>query len=539
MNTENAINIDEEELKKIIDDVEQVIKKEEQSHVISITDQADNSTSSSILDALKGNEDGDARLFIELNQGKYLYYHSIDKWFVWTGNYWEVDDMGKIYDGFGSVIQKYVEEAGRQAIAKIEAIKNQNDTEKNRAAKLEHDLLKRLHDIQTRGRKQNILKQVADGIKSISITGDVWDTDPYLLGCRNGVIELKTGKFRPGQPGDLIRTIAPIDWLGIDTPAPMWEKFISEIFEQNEAVIKFMQRVFGYSIAGLTLEHILIILQGEDGRNGKGTMLETLKHVLGELAWPIGVEMLLRDPRGKLSSAASPEYVALKGKRIIWASEIRQGLPLGLAKVKLLTGGDTIVCRPLNKDPLDFAPTHTVFLLSNPRPQILEADDEAFWDRVHLIPFNISFKAEPHGPNEKLRDINLPEKLRTEAPGILAWLVRGFLEWQRIGLQPPDVIKKATLEYRMDEDVVKSYFDECIKKEQGKDVKASNLHEDYMSWAIENDKTCLNITVFGKRVAKIVKKVRKTDGYYYKDIRFLTKEEKEEQEKLKHGEESL
>ena len=91
----------------------------------------------------------------------------------------------------------------------------------------------------------------------------------------------------------------------------------------------------------------------------------------------------------------------------------------------------------------------------------------------------------------------------------------------------------------MDEDVVKSYFDGCIKKEQGKDIKASDLHDDYMSWAIENGKTCLNNTVFGKRVAKIVKKVRKTEGYYYKDIRFLTKEEKEEQEKLKHGEESL
>ena len=531
MNIESDMNIDNEEIKKIIEDVERVKTKQEQTFAKLPIEQVDNL----ILDALKKNEDGDAWLFIELNHGKYIYDHSVDKWFVWAQDYWEVDSTGKIFDGFVPVIQKYADEASRQALIKIEAIRNQKDADRIKAEKLETDLLRRIHDLQTKRRKQNILFLASQGSNSLTMNGSEWDLDPYLLGCSNGVIELKTGKFRPGQPEDYIKTVAPTDWLGIDTPAPMWEKFLSEISEGQESLIKFIQRVFGYAIAGLTLEHILIILQGEDGRNGKGTLLETIKYVLGEIAWSIPIELLLRDPRGKLSSAASPEYAVLKGKRIVWASESQQGLPLGLAKVKLLTGADTISCRPLHKAPIDFTPIHTVFLLSNPRPKILEADDKAFWDRVHLIPFSVSFVAEPKEPNEKLRDLNLPEKLKTEASGILAWLVRGFLEWQKIGLQPPDAVKKATSAYRMHEDVVGRFLMECTKKGNGLNIQASTLYDAYTKWADENSLSCLTNTDFGTFASKKIEKKRKKGGMCYLNICFLTHEEneKQEQEKIK------
>lgn len=531
MKIEGDMNIENEEIRKIIEEVEQVKNKQEQTYAKTSIEQTENP----ILDALEKNEDGDKRLFIELNQGKYIYDHSAEKWFVWAQHYWEVDSTGKIYDGFTPVIQKYVEEAKHQALTKIEAIRNQNDSEKIKAEKLEINLSRRIHDLQTKRRKQNILFLASQGSNALTMSGAEWDLDPYLLGCSNGVIELKTGKFRPGQPEDYIKTVAPTDWLGIDTPAPMWEKFINEIFEGQEPLIKFVQRVFGYAIAGLTLEHILIILQGEDGRNGKGTMLETIKYVLGEVAWSIPIELLLRDPRGKLSSAASPEYAVLKGKRIVWASESQQGLPLGLAKVKLLTGADTISCRPLHKAPIDFTPTHTVFLLSNPCPKILEADDKAFWDRVHLIPFGVSFVAEPKESNEKLRDLNLPEKLKTEASGILAWLVRGFLEWQKIGLQPPDAVKRSTLEYRLHEDVVERFLRECTKVKNGSNIQASTLYDAYKTWADENNLPCMTKTAFGTFASKKLKKEPRKGGNYYLNICFLTHEEneKQEQEKMK------
>lgn len=374
-----------------------------------------------ILDALNSNEDGDARLFIALHRDTFCYDRSIDQWFKWKGHYWEEDKLGDAMAALDAVIEQYLDEAGRQAAARLAAAKNQKKDDEKKAEVLEKELTKRIHDLQTLYRKKNVLILSIQGSGSLGITGAEWDKDPWLLACKNGVIDLKTGEIRPGIPQEFIRTAIPTEWEGVDKRAPTWEKFIMEIFEGNELLVKYVQRLFGYSITGQTTDHIIPILWGQHGRNGKGTMLETLAYVLGSIAGPIQAEMLLSDGRVKSSAGPSPDIMSLRGRRLAWASETEEGRKLAVEKVKFFTGGDTLVGRPPHgKTMIEFTPTHKLFLLTNHRPEV-PATEYALWQRMHLIPLNLSYVDEPEKDFERKRDPNLPEKLKAEASGIFAW----------------------------------------------------------------------------------------------------------------------
>jgi putative DNA primase/helicase len=474
-------------------------------------------SSQDILDALRDNEDGDARLFIALNKNKILFDHSTDRWYRWSGHYWGPDEIGNFYPALEPVIQKYLDEALRQAQARQAAVVAQNTAAANQAKRLEDDLLKRVFNLQTVYRKKNVLFLSAQGDDSLGISGDEWDRDPLLLGCSNGVIELKTGLFRPGRPEDYIKTIAPTEWKGIDNQAPTWERFLSEIFDGNMELVEYVQRLFGYSITGLTVEHILPILWGE-GRNGKGTMLETLGFVLGNLAKPIQAEMLMRQGRLKSSAGPSPDIMSLRGRRLAWGSETDEGVPMDLAKVKYLTGGDTLVGRPPHgRDMIEFSPTHTLFLLTNHKPEI-PTTESGIWERVHLIPFTLKFVDEPREPNERQRDPFLPEKLKAEAPGILAWLVKGCLEWQRAGLNPPSIVKETTAEYRRDEDILSAFIQEVVIINVSSRVKAGEFYKAYEKWCLGNGHKPMGGKKFGERMGKIFKKRRDSKGNYYEGI---------------------
>ena len=146
-----------------------------------------------------------------------------------------------------------------------------------------------------------------------------------LLGCSNGVIDLTSGEHRPGRPTDYIKTFAPTPWLGLDAPAPLWAQFLAEIFAGDQELISYIQRLLGYGITGKTTEHILPIFYGPHGRNGKGTLLETVGRVLGEIAGPIEAEMLLLQTHPRQGGAPTSDIMALRGRRLVWASETGEG----------------------------------------------------------------------------------------------------------------------------------------------------------------------------------------------------------------------
>jgi putative DNA primase/helicase len=268
----------------------------------------------------------------------------------------------------------------------------------------------------------------------------------------------------------------------------MWEKFLSEVFSSNSDIIPFMQRLLGHALIGQVYEHIFPVFWGV-GRNGKGTMLEVIKAVLGEYAGAVPKESIMSHKIKNASGAARADIMDFQGKRLMWASETDEGKNLDVSKVKWLTGGDTLKGRaPYGKRMIEFAPSHTLFLITNHKPRI-GGDDQAIFDRLRLIPFIERFVDDPQGEHEHKADKFLKEKLLSEASGILAWRVRGCIEWQKDRkFNAPDVVKNLTDEYQHEEDTIFQFIDQCCVVETehvkpvGEETLASKVYEVFTNW---------------------------------------------------------
>lgn len=354
-------------------------------------------SSKEILGALYRGQDGDAWLMKHLFKGRFCFDHAAGRWYKWAEHYWKEDLIDEILASLDKVVEIYGQEADRQArirkdlakggavVVDLFAPKDGKKDPAKLAEERERALLKKITLLQRKAYKKDTLELAAAGRGSLGIAGEEWDRDPWLLGCFNGVIELKTGRFRPGKQEDYLLIVAPTRWEGIEQPAPTWERFLKNIFSEDVSHIAYIQRLFGYAITGLRKEHILPILWGK-GRNGKGTLLETLAYVLGPLAGPSQAEILLDQSRLRSSAAPSSDIIALRGRRLAWASETDEGRKLNAGRVKWLVGGDTLVGRaPFGRREITFSPTHTLFLLTNHKPKADPAD-YALWGKTPLDP---------------------------------------------------------------------------------------------------------------------------------------------------------
>lgn len=455
--------------------------------------------SEEILKALDSNEDGDASLFIELHRGRFVYDHAAGVWFEWAGHYWKEDTIDRATEALTGVIDLYATEAGRQQWERLKAEKAGDANKAKKHEAVEDALLKRIRALQTKGRKENVLFLARTGAASLGISGDEWGCDPWLLCCLNGVIDLRTGGHRPGRPDDFIKTIAPVEWKGINEPTLTWGKFLTEIFADDRELISYVRRLFGYSTSGRTTEHISPILWGK-GRNGKGTLLETLGFVLGNYAGPAEPELILKQKFTKRSGGPTSDIMNLRGKRLVWGSETDEGRNLNAGKLKWLSGGDTLTGREMyGRHQVSFRPSHKFFLLTNHKPHAA-ADDYALWQRINLIPFTQSFVNDPKLPEERKADPTLPDKLKGEASGILAWLVRGCLEWQAEGLKPPYTVKAATEEYRQEEDTLPAFISECCETGLNLEVQAGKLYSRFKEWCENTGIKAISGVAFGKQI---------------------------------------
>lgn len=452
-------------------------------------------TSTKIKQCLQANELGDGTLYAHLNRGRFLHVKTTDQWLVWRGHHWEYDIMEERYQGVEAVAEVYLKEA--QALKEDLDTARANDN-KDEAARI-MALRKTYFDRVKRLRKGsgalaciNFSHRIED---PLAIRGDELDRNPWLLAFNNGVVDLRTGKMRDGRPEDYLLKYVPHDWKGIDEPCPHFDAFINSALDgdplageeerrqHREQLTAFVDRVIGYGITGLSTEHIFLVFNGQ-GRNGKGVLVETLRYVFGSVAGPIPAEMLLDQGRTATPSGPTPHIMALKGLRIAFASETDEGRRFSPGQVKWYSGGDTLKGRDLNaKTYIDFDPTHLLILLTNNLPHA-PGDDFAFWQRLKLIPFLYSFVAspDPAKPNQKPRDEHLRERLKAEASGIAARFVRGCLQWQRHGLQPPPMVTTATEEYRLGEDTITQFVDECCDQGATYQQNATEIYDIFKRW---------------------------------------------------------
>lgn len=497
-----------------------------------------------IAECLHKNEFGDGALFAARHRDKFVFNKISQQWLYFNGAHWDEDIMCYRFPAVEQVAQIYEREATRLN----DEIKSAIQEEKaGRAADLKKQQ-KALHDRVRRLRKGsgieaclNMAHNLPDG-QSLAIMGTELDFDPWLLACKNGVVDLRTGNFRAGRPNDYMLKAVPHAWpeTGIETPAPVWEKFFGDIFAAlqdhpspntyTQATIDFLRRVLGYGISGLNCERFFLLLNGEHGQNGKGTLTETIKHVLGPLASPIPSEMLLDQKNARSSQGPSADILALKGLRIAFASETDEGRKFSTSKMKWFTGGDTIIARGLqDRKPTTFEPTHTLILSTN-NPPHASADDNAFWYRMLRLDFGWAFVDDPKKTHEKKRDKNLLEKLKAEAPGILAWLVRGFLEWQKQGINPPAHIIQTTAGYRLNEDAIARFVEGCCFKQGEIDnynqmiaakIPFKDVYQLFREWYLLNEgdeKYMPKRKKFSELLSKLYKKDKSGGRVYFSGL---------------------
>jgi putative DNA primase/helicase len=321
----------------------------------------------------------------------------------------------------------------------------------------------------------------------VPVMPDELDASPDLLNTESGTIDLCTGELREHRREDLITKISPTKYRP-DAAAPTWEAFLERVLP-GEELRAFVQRGVGYSAAGDTSEQCMFINYGT-GANGKSTFQEAIAAALGDYAMRTPTEMLL----AKRSDGVPNDVARLKGARFVSASETEEGRRLAESRIKDLTGQDTITARFMKAEWFDFAPTHKLWLSTNHKPEI-RGTDAAIWRRIRLVPWAVTIP-----PAEQ--DKKLPIALRDELAGILAWVVRGCLQWRREGLQAPDEVRKATGEYRAEMDVLAGFLAECCELDTGHWEYAKDLYECYKRWCDENGERPEPQRKFGGRLGE-------------------------------------
>jgi putative DNA primase/helicase len=322
----------------------------------------------------------------------------------------------------------------------------------------------------------------------LAIAPTVFDADKWLLGVDNGVIDLRTGALLAHDRDRYITQLCPAPYIP-DAPCPRWEKFLDEIMGGDKEMIAFLQRLMGCCLTGDIAAQVFPIFHGK-GANGKSVFIDTYLSLLGGYAFKAAQDFVVLSKGG--GKEHPTEIAALQGKRLVVASETEEGQKLRVQLVKAITGDKDLTGRFMRCDFFTFERTHKTILITNNRPVITEPTN-AIWRRVKLVPFAVIFLPEQ-------QDENLLDKLRAEWPGILAWTVRGCLEWQRIRLAPPAKVEAASREYRAEEDRIGDFLGERCILGPGWVTPKARMWSAYCAWCKETGEEQLTNRAFGERL---------------------------------------
>jgi putative DNA primase/helicase len=315
------------------------------------------------------------------------------------------------------------------------------------------------------------------------------DAEANLIGCADGsLLDLNTGSISNNAQAFVTKKAGASPAPG--AACPLWIKFLTEIFDNDVQVIEFVRRAVGYCLSGSVSEQCLFILVGS-GANGKSTLLRALQHVFGDYAVTVPMSTLMEQ---KFGSQQTNDLAYLAGKRFVVASEGERGQKLAEAKIKLMTGGDRIVCRSLYKEFFEFDPQFKLWLATNDLPTIT-GTDEAIWRRIYLIEFPVSF-----APAQQ--DKMIADRLVQEASGIFNWACAGYREWRTHGLKPPTQVLQSTGTYRRDNDSVGQWIESSCVLESSAGTTMKCLYASYVDWCENSAVEPLSNAYFGKELTR-------------------------------------
>lgn len=398
-------------------------------------------------------------------------------WFVWNGNYWKPDvQMSQVRE-----IAKSVSTVIAREVVELSTPDDPRGGE----------LVKWANSAKSNGRINSMIEQ-ANTDPRINMDIEEWDKDPYLLGVRNGVVDLRTGVKYDGNINSHITRISPINYTQGLTNL-RWTNFLNEAFGGDQEYINWVQKAVGYTATGLSNQDVMFIIYGPPG-SGKNTFIETIYEALGkdQHAWALDSHVLAM---GEKSSNTDEYHMAeLRGRRMIWVDELPESERIKENQVKKLTGSGTLQGRSPGEKPIQFKSTGKLWVSTNHRPIIT---DEAMWRRLLPIPLiNKPAKPDP-GLKKYLAD---PEGA---LPAVLAWIVEGAVKYlsssQENPLEMCTAVKNAHEIYRKNEDRMGAFLEE--ETIAGESVNVNSLYKRYKQWSDSRGERPITQIAFHRKLA--------------------------------------
>jgi putative DNA primase/helicase len=435
---------------------------------------------------LRTTDAGNGEFFAALYGSRVRYDHRKKRWLVWRGHWWAEDCDGQLH--------RMAKEAARERYSRSATLDDPDDKEA---------VAKWAVTSESRHRLDAAL-DLAKSERPIADSGDGWDVAPYLLAVENGVIDLRTAELRAGKPEDLLIRHVPHQY-DPDAKCPRWDRFLDEVFAGDTELIEHVHKAAGYSLTGSREEQVWWGLYGS-GANGKTEFLNGLRAMVGpHFAHPAPFSTFTAQVRGGGSNHHS-DLANLAGNRIITAVEVKEGTPLNEPRLKMLTGEQEYAARAAyGKEERVHPITFEIWLAFNHRPCVRD-NSHSFWRRARLIPMTQTF--------DDADEPDLERKIKAEAPGILAWAVRGCLAWQADGFNMPKAIETATQDYKHAADTVAGFIEDwCVVRDDAF-CATGKLYAAYMMWAEEQQlKPNMTPNTFGERMCSEFEKTRpRIDG---------------------------
>lgn len=320
--------------------------------------------------------------------------------------------------------------------------------------------------------------RLSRGLPIMRIGQNSFDPDPMLLNCLNGVADLRSGELLPHDP-NLRMTLQAQASYRPGATAPRFQAFLDRV-QPDPEVQRYLQKIFGYGVTALTGEQAIFLHHGELGANGKSVLFDTIREIIGGYAQVVPVETLLNT---NVEGRVPNDVARMDGRRLLLAAETKMGKFLDEQKLKMLTGGETIVARYMRGEFFEFKPVGKIHLATNHLPRLSE--DPATWRRIRLITWDVQIPVDERDPDLSRKLVN------EEAEGILAWLIEGAMAWYREGLQVPDKLVVATENYRQEEDPLTQFISDCVNTGLPEDaMRIGCLVKDFWAahtvWADQN-----------------------------------------------------
>ena len=420
-----------------------------------------------------------------------LKFNAVDKkWFFFNGSYWQ-EDIGN----------QRVELAAERVANSIKKEK----PELSFSTKTDEDkAMNEWYRFQKDSRSHMAKMHMIDEFKKyVIVKHGEFDKEDMLLNTESGYVDLSSGELHDHDIDKKFshQTVAE---YSDNVDAPLWEKFLNQIFNSDEELIHYVQKAIGYSFTGSVDEQCLFILNGR-GRNGKSVFSNVISDVAGNYAKQMNVQTIVA--KKNQSGSANSDIARLEGARIVTSSELNEGDRFDESLVKQLTGGDKILARFLYGSEFEYKPKFKIWMATNHLP-IIRGTDDGIWRRIKIIPFNIQI------PKEKV-DKKLEYKLKAEYTGILNWIVQGAIMWQQEGLEDPEAVKQVIETYRAEMDPLDAFLEECCTTGQNYSIKAREMYDAYHEWAKESEEYKMSLNKFGREMSKKLLRVKKRDGWYY------------------------